>query len=157
MTPSTPSARYDISIPERAHTHLNRTLTLIGQVRYQNELTHENEGYFHACDGIFLNYWWRQEGLRRSAERAGTRRHDVYAGIDVFARGAVVHGPGLQCVAGSEAVGSEGVSVAFFAPGWVHECGNGRGQPAGAAWEADRCFWECVTAPCCKAVPKSQL
>lgn len=43
--------------------------------------------FFDACDGIFLNYCWNEEGLRESVENAGRRVKDVFVGIDVFGRG----------------------------------------------------------------------
>ena len=44
--------------------------------------------YFDVCDGIFLNYTWKDEGLARSAElaRSKGRLHDVCVGVDVFGR-----------------------------------------------------------------------
>ena len=43
--------------------------------------------FFTACDGIFLNYTWSDLTLANSSQRAGTRRYDVFVGIDVFGRG----------------------------------------------------------------------
>jgi len=42
--------------------------------------------FFDACDGIFLNYTWKEEGLDESLAAAGARCHDVYVGVDVFGR-----------------------------------------------------------------------
>lgn len=38
------------------------------------------------CDGIFLNYCWKEESLIRSIELAGDRCYDVFVGIDIFGR-----------------------------------------------------------------------
>ena len=42
--------------------------------------------FFDKCDGIFLNYSWKEENLLKSAQNAGNRHLDVYVGIDVFGR-----------------------------------------------------------------------
>ena len=45
--------------------------------------------FYDACDGIFLNYTWKDENLDNSKEMALSRGrcHDVYVGVDVFGRG----------------------------------------------------------------------
>ena len=43
--------------------------------------------FFDLCDGIFLNYGWNEPLLRASVELAGSRRGEVYVGVDVFGRG----------------------------------------------------------------------
>lgn len=48
--------------------------------------------FFDACDGLFVNYNWKEEHLERTRELAGQRHADVYIGVDVFARGDVVGG-----------------------------------------------------------------
>lgn len=57
-----------------------------GKLDWQNELNDLNGGFFHLCDGIFLNYGWTEENLARSAQFAGHRKKDVYVGVDVYAR-----------------------------------------------------------------------
>jgi hypothetical protein len=42
--------------------------------------------FFDNCDGIFLNYTWKEDNLKKSVENAGTRHLDVYVGVDVFGR-----------------------------------------------------------------------
>ena len=42
--------------------------------------------FFDNCDGIFLNYTWKEENLETSLHNAGTRHLDVYVGVDVFGR-----------------------------------------------------------------------
>jgi mannosyl-glycoprotein endo-beta-N-acetylglucosaminidase len=42
--------------------------------------------FFDICDGIFLNYTWKEENLKNSVESAGMRHLDVYVGVDVFGR-----------------------------------------------------------------------
>lgn len=41
------------------------------------------------CDGIFLNYNWKQANLKKSVDEAGIRRTDVFVGVDVFGRGCL--------------------------------------------------------------------
>jgi len=120
-----------------------------GLIQYQNELVDANKLYFDSCDGIFLNYWWTEAHLRRSRALAGIdRQYDVFAGVDVFARGKVCHKEGPGCkVACDKTVDCE-VSVALFAPGWVHENGPAKGQVVPElARLADRGFWEALFGP----------
>jgi mannosyl-glycoprotein endo-beta-N-acetylglucosaminidase len=42
--------------------------------------------FFDACDGIFLNYTWKEDDLRLSREKSGERWRDVFVGVDVFGR-----------------------------------------------------------------------
>lgn len=89
------------------HRILPPTLTLVPRV------------FFDACDGLFVNYNWKEEHLERTRRLARQRHADVYIGVDVFARGDVVGGgfdsdkvrvlglarsrlPGLPLVPGSE-------------------------------------------------------
>lgn len=45
--------------------------------------------FFEACDGIFLNYTWKDGNLQASADMGRNlgRLHDVFVGIDVYGRG----------------------------------------------------------------------
>ena len=55
--------------------------------------------FFDVCDGIFLNYCWKNENLEKSkalAVEAG-RPYDVYVGIDVFGRGCLGDGGFNTC------------------------------------------------------------
>lgn len=45
--------------------------------------------FFDVCDGIFLNYTWKEGNLDRSLEEAGERATDVFVGVDVFGRGCL--------------------------------------------------------------------
>eukprot|EP00062_Callorhinchus_milii_P004432 gi/632943671/ref/XP_007887073.1/ PREDICTED: cytosolic endo-beta-N-acetylglucosaminidase-like [Callorhinchus milii] len=63
-----------------------------GDLKWQNELNQDNKIFFDSCDGIFLNYNWKEEHLRRVGPVAEGRRADIYVGIDVFGRGDVVGG-----------------------------------------------------------------
>ena len=114
-----------------------------GGVRYQNALTLANFDFFEACDGIFTNYWWSPSSLAASAALAGPHRaFDVYAGVDIFARGPVGYAAGTGCRDHCLAAKSAGLSLALFAPGWSLECGEARGKPTHEAAECDRRFWD---------------
>ena len=117
-----------------------------GGIAYQNGLTPANQIFFDACDGLFTNYWWSSGVLARSAQLAGERRFDVYAGIDCFARGpnpsfAMPYKAG-GCATGVQMVADAGLSLAVFAPGWSLECGEAaKCQRAEEAAECDARFW----------------
>ncbi|OXB61082.1 hypothetical protein ASZ78_013645 [Callipepla squamata] len=91
-----------------------------GTLRWQNELNEQNRVFFDACDGLFVNYNWKEEHLERTRELAGQRHTDVYIGVDVFARGDVVGG-GFDTNKSLSLIRKHGLSAAIFAPGWVYE------------------------------------
>ncbi|XP_076263433.1 cytosolic endo-beta-N-acetylglucosaminidase isoform X3 [Rhynchophorus ferrugineus] len=57
-----------------------------GYLKWQDELNLNNKCFFDMCDGIFLNYCWKEESLIKSVELAGHRSYDVFVGIDIFGR-----------------------------------------------------------------------
>ncbi|XP_068770278.1 cytosolic endo-beta-N-acetylglucosaminidase [Struthio camelus] len=91
-----------------------------GELRWQNELNEQNRVFFDACDGLFVNYNWKEEQLERSRGLAGQRLTDVYFGIDVFGRGDVLGG-GFDSDKPLSLIRKHGFSAAIFAPGWVYE------------------------------------
>ena len=119
-----------------------------GAVRYQNGLTPANECFFSACDGLFTNYWWTKAQLQQTAALAAERRHDVYVGVDCFARApqnfALPYQPGPGCAPGVRLVREAGLSLALFAPGWSFECGDAKGREGDAARECDAQFWDAL-------------
>ena len=139
-------------VGEQALVLFYDSLDADGRVRYQNALTPANRPCFDACDGLFTNYWWGGPHLAQSAslakaagEEAGAagRQHDVYVGVDCFARGTSYKaGPG--CAAACAAPRALGLSLALFAPGWSIECGGAKcaAQDADAAAAEDERFWE---------------
>ncbi|XP_048482903.1 cytosolic endo-beta-N-acetylglucosaminidase [Plutella xylostella] len=96
------------------------SVTVHGQLKWQNRLNELNEPFFLACDGIFTNYSWREADVAASAARAGARRTDVYVGIDVWGRN--FYGGGMfntdQAV---KIAHKHGCSLAIFAPAWTRE------------------------------------
>ena len=120
------------------------SISATGAVTWSNELTAQNKALFDACDGIFLNYWWGPQHLRRSRQLAAERRIDVYAGVDVFARGELAYTEGPGCGAGVGLVADFGLSLALFAAGWSLENGGGRALSAEDAAPHDAQFWEAL-------------
>lgn len=92
------------------------SVTIGGDLEWQDQLNEKNKPFFDISDGIFVNYTWKvlyvlnilqyiwilscfgsslrfffhliQENYPKlSADVAGERKFDVYMGIDVFGRG----------------------------------------------------------------------
>ncbi|XP_065301579.1 cytosolic endo-beta-N-acetylglucosaminidase-like [Dermacentor albipictus] len=91
-----------------------------GKLDWQNELNSKNSCFFDLCDGIFLNYAWTEKMLQKSAILAGSRKTDVYVGIDVFAWKTKYAG-GYETFKAVEVARKHGLSSAIFAAGWVYE------------------------------------
>ncbi|XP_046403730.1 cytosolic endo-beta-N-acetylglucosaminidase isoform X2 [Ischnura elegans] len=91
-----------------------------GKLDWQNELNSCNRIFFDHCDGIFLNYAWEEKNIEKSKTNALDRLHDVYVGIDVFGR-KFYEGGGFNTYKALEVARKYNLSVAIFAPGWVHE------------------------------------
>ncbi|KAJ4828328.1 hypothetical protein Tsubulata_046325 [Turnera subulata] len=83
------------------------SVTTNGDLKWQDQLNEKNKPFFDICDGIFVNYTWKENYPRLSAVAAGDRRFDVYMGIDTSVALDVIK--------------KENVSAAIFAPGWVYE------------------------------------
>ncbi|XP_019101169.1 PREDICTED: cytosolic endo-beta-N-acetylglucosaminidase 2 isoform X2 [Camelina sativa] len=96
------------------------SVTIRGNLQWQDQLTELNKPFFDLCDGIFMNYTWKENYPQLSAEVAGDRKFDVYMGIDVFGRGSF--GGGQWTVnAALDLLKRHSLSAAMFAPGWVYE------------------------------------
>ncbi|XP_073122307.1 cytosolic endo-beta-N-acetylglucosaminidase 1 [Henckelia pumila] len=96
------------------------SVTIDGDLSWQNQLNDKNKPFFDLCDGIFVNYTWEEDFPKLSADVAGDRRFDVYMGIDVFGRGTYGGGQWTTNVA-LDVIKKDNVSAAIFAPGWVYE------------------------------------
>ncbi|XP_058075128.1 cytosolic endo-beta-N-acetylglucosaminidase 1-like [Magnolia sinica] len=96
------------------------SVTINGNLRWQNQLNELNKPFFDLCDGIFVNYSWMENYPKLSAAVAGERKFDVYMGIDVFGRGTYGGGQWTMNVA-LDVLKKDDVSAAIFAPGWVYE------------------------------------
>ncbi|XP_007008872.2 PREDICTED: cytosolic endo-beta-N-acetylglucosaminidase 1 [Theobroma cacao] len=96
------------------------SVTVDGDLSWQNQLNEKNKPFFDICDGIFMNYTWKEDYPKLSGTVAGDRKFDVYMGIDVFGRGT--YGGGQWTTnAALDVIKKDDVSAAIFAPGWVYE------------------------------------
>lgn len=96
------------------------SVTIKGSLCWQNELNDNNIDFFRKVDGIFLNYGWNDEKLEKSVQLAQDRVRDVFVGVDIFGRGCF-GGGGLNTSLAVDKIASYSLSIAIFAPGWVHE------------------------------------
>ncbi|XP_009122391.1 cytosolic endo-beta-N-acetylglucosaminidase 2 isoform X2 [Brassica rapa] len=96
------------------------SVTVRGHLKWQDHLNEKNKPFFDLCDGIFMNYTWKESYPKLSAEVAGDRKYDVYMGIDVFGRGSFGGGQWTVDTA-LDLLKRNNVSAAIFAPGWVYE------------------------------------
>ncbi|KAG8501382.1 hypothetical protein CXB51_003466 [Gossypium anomalum] len=96
------------------------SVTIDGELSWQNQLNEKNKPFFDISDGIFINHTWKEDYPKLSARVAGDRKFDVYMGIDVFGRGTFGGGQWTTNVA-LDVIKKEDVSAAVFAPGWVYE------------------------------------
>ncbi|KFM56630.1 Cytosolic endo-beta-N-acetylglucosaminidase, partial [Stegodyphus mimosarum] len=113
-----------------------------GDLKWQNALNEHNRDFFYGCDGIFLNYNWKDEDLKLSVSEAGLRKTDVYVGLDVFGRGCL-GGGGFSTNIAAEEARKYGLSIAIFAPGWVHECLDVKDFPVN-----QQKFWSALNEVC---------
>ncbi|KAH6943195.1 hypothetical protein HPB50_017152 [Hyalomma asiaticum] len=115
-----------------------------------NMLNEKNACFFNLCDGIFLNFRWTEAVLRRSAQLAGDRKADVYAGVDVFARNTWYIG-GYGMYKAVQLARRCGVSAAVFAAGWVYQTQGkkrfARNQYKLWSFPDDCCSEWCLTKP----------
>ncbi|KAL0321815.1 UNVERIFIED_CONTAM: Cytosolic endo-beta-N-acetylglucosaminidase 1 [Sesamum calycinum] len=96
------------------------SVTVDGELSWQNQLNDKNKPFFDLCDGIFVNYSWEKDFPKLSADVAGDRKFDVYMGIDVFGRGTYGGGQWTTNIA-LDVIKKNDVSAAIFAPGWIYE------------------------------------
>ncbi|KAK8928238.1 hypothetical protein KSP39_PZI017503 [Platanthera zijinensis] len=100
------------------------SVTVDGELKYQNQLNEKNKPFFDICDGIFCNYSWEEDYPKDSGNVAGDRRFDVYMGIDVWGRGTYGGGQWKTNVA-LDVLKRDDVSAAIFGPGWLYETQQG--------------------------------
>nr|XP_051198379.1 cytosolic endo-beta-N-acetylglucosaminidase 1-like isoform X2 [Lolium perenne]XP_051198382.1 cytosolic endo-beta-N-acetylglucosaminidase 1-like isoform X3 [Lolium perenne]XP_051198387.1 cytosolic endo-beta-N-acetylglucosaminidase 1-like isoform X4 [Lolium perenne] len=95
-------------------------VTVNGDLSWQDKLNKYNKPFFDLCDGIFVNYTWKEKYPRDSAAAARDRKYDVYMGIDVFGRNTYGGGQWNTNVA-LDLLKKDDISTAIFAPGWIYE------------------------------------
>ncbi|GMH04183.1 hypothetical protein Nepgr_006022 [Nepenthes gracilis] len=96
------------------------SVTCYGDLRWQNQLNVYNKPFFDSCNGIFVNYAWKEDDPKLSADVAGERKFDIYMGIDVFGRHTYGGGQWRTNLA-LDLLKKNDVSASLFAPGWVYE------------------------------------
>lgn len=101
------------------------SVTIEGKLNWQDGLTSLNKQFFDNCDGIFINYTWKEASLSNTLQilNGNERESDIYYGIDVFGRGSIGNGGYNCCDAIQYLINNEKrkFSIALFAPGWVLE------------------------------------
>lgn len=113
------------------------SVTRDGSLSWQNELNDDNEQFFKAAGSIFTNYHWDRNAPVRSAVKAGTRRTDVFTGIDVHGRNTF-GGGGFHTHIALRAIKQGGTSAAIFGPAWtVENCPQNVSDPR----ELEERFW----------------
>lgn len=95
-------------------------VTVNGTLEWQNALTPLNRPFFDRCDGIWINYTWKEGDPNRIRDAAGERWRDVYLGVDCFGRGTY-GGGGLNTYVGVEAAKNAALNVGLFAPAWPYQ------------------------------------
>ncbi|XP_063699519.1 cytosolic endo-beta-N-acetylglucosaminidase [Culicoides brevitarsis] len=95
------------------------SVTIDGNLLWQNQVNSKNLIFFEKSDGIFLNYNWSDQQMQRTLSEVErfNRFKDVFVGIDVFGRGQVAK---LQSHKTFQRI-PEQFSVALFATGWTLE------------------------------------
>ncbi len=120
------------------------SITLSGDVDYQNELNRQNELFFDAADGITVNYDWsppeKDGSPEHSAKVAGQRARDVFSSVDVFCRESGRKYCGFQSYLGARAALHAGTSFGLFAQAWTYE-GDGAKPDHSNFAARDRHFW----------------
>ncbi|ORZ23587.1 glycosyl hydrolase family 85-domain-containing protein [Absidia repens] len=115
------------------------SLTEDGKIDWQSQLNEKNLPFFKATDGIFLNYWWKDNYPKEAFDLAasiGRSGADVYFGTDVWGRGT--HGGGeFQSYKGVEDSSKYGTSSALFAMAWTYEYFSKQNFD-----NIDRLFWK---------------
>ncbi|XP_063533673.1 uncharacterized protein LOC134743973 [Cydia strobilella] len=96
------------------------SVTVAGELAWQNTLNDNNKAFFEACDGIFTNYSWSERHVSDARRAAGERHRDVFVGIDVWGRNFIGGGQ-FNTQEAVKIAHKHGLSLAIFAPAWTHE------------------------------------
>ncbi|EPZ32719.1 glycoside hydrolase [Rozella allomycis CSF55] len=96
------------------------SLTIDGEIKWQNRLNQLNLPFFNVADGIFINYFWSVMHPRESAILAKERARKVYTGIDIWGRNTY-GGGGYDTYKALQVIADAGTSCALFAPAWTYE------------------------------------
>ncbi len=126
-------------------------VTMKGLLEWQNALTPLNRPFFDKCDGIWINYTWKEGDPNAIRDAAGDRRGDVFIGVDCFGRGTY-GGGGMNTYVPVDAINNAGMNVGMFACCWpyqhykdaadTHDAGHGPLSDMYRSWYAfDEEFW----------------
>ncbi|KAG1673863.1 hypothetical protein FOA52_012888 [Chlamydomonas sp. UWO 241] len=96
-------------------------VTTEGWLEWQNGLTHLNQPFFDAADGVFTNYAWSEGMPKTAAASAGARAADVFVGTDVWGRGTY-GGGGFEIGGALRMCADARVSAVLFAPALPQHC-----------------------------------
>ncbi|KAI8989437.1 glycosyl hydrolase family 85-domain-containing protein [Pilobolus umbonatus] len=99
------------------------SMTIEGDIRWQNQLNEKNELFFMNSDGIFLNYWWKGDYPEKShewAEKKGRSGLDIYFGTDVWGRHTYGDG-GFDSYKGVKTSSLGQTSSSLFGMAWTYE------------------------------------
>ncbi|KAF0424483.1 glycoside hydrolase [Gigaspora margarita] len=111
------------------------SITKEGTLAWQDHLNDLNYPFFDVTDGIFVNYTWSEEYPELSAQKAGSRKRNVYTGIDIWGRNTYGDG-GFTTYKALKVIQKAKTSCALFAPAWTYEH---LGKEA--FWDNDKKFW----------------
>jgi hypothetical protein len=100
------------------------SVTIDGELKWQNALNEKNKVFFDVCDSIFLNYCWNPKTLPDTVAISEGRAHDIFTGIDIFGRNTY-GGGGFTTHVALQEIEACGTSTALFAPGWTFESSVG--------------------------------
>ena len=120
-----------------------------GDVDWQNELNDKNAPFFQdgsqlLAESVFINFDWNAERLERSRQTAlalHRNPYDLYAGIDVQARGYFTPGIVQKLATLFPANRAPRLSLAFYVPSWTYHGGD-QHVSNDAFYERARIFWE---------------
>jgi hypothetical protein len=96
------------------------SVTIEGRLQWQDKLTFLNKPFFDVCDGILINYTWKEDDPIYCANYVGERCYDIYMGCDVWGRGTYGGGK-LNSYQAAQVCIRAGTSLGLFAPGWTLE------------------------------------
>ncbi|KAK9476463.1 glycosyl hydrolase family 85-domain-containing protein [Lipomyces japonicus] len=97
------------------------SLTLDNKLEYQNALNYKTLPFFKSSDGLFTNYFWKDEQVYNGVKLAGKYfRRNLWTGLDVWGRN-VSYPAKAEIGKAMRRVQSSQTSFALFAPAWTYE------------------------------------
>ncbi|MFF7091865.1 endo-beta-N-acetylglucosaminidase [Streptomyces rubradiris] len=116
-------------------------LTVNGTVSWQGALTSQNQAFFQAADGMFVDFRWSAASLASSgtkADRLGRSRYELWAGVDVESNGSGTYVNWDAIVpAGKPHV----TSIGLYRPEWTRNHLPADRRAPGDFHAADDRFW----------------